>query len=188
MLPLPHISALAMITLTLSLSDPPRPLKSVTPGTSDVSPLSRDLRIPSGDLRQPSGFDRVYELRMGPNKTVRYARIDGALVAIFPQSTYTATQLGNIATIPPGTTFYIGRPEDIEARGLGIPEARIEPSAGSLAVPNYVPNSAPSTRADLRATDPVIPRYEPPTIWNDAVYRKTRLAELLDLGERSSHK
>ena len=180
MLPSPHILLSTLSLMALALTAPP--LKTVSPGTADISPLSRDLRISGGDLRQPSGFDRVYELRMGPNKVVRYARIDGALVAVFPQSTYTPTAFGDVATIPPGTVFYIGRPEDIEARGLGD----IDPTAapGSLSIPNQ----GPSNHADLRATQQSLPRYQPPTLWTDAAYRKTRLAELLDLGERSSHK
>lgn len=167
------------------MADPPRngrSLKTVTPGTSDVSPLSLDLRNSGGDLRQPAAFDRVYELRMGPGKTVQYARIDGALVAIFPRSTYAASPYGNVATIPPGTTFYIGRPEEIEARGLHEPRATNTTVAGSLSAPSGLI----SDHADLRVASPVMPKYQRPTLWNDTEFRRNRLGELLDLGERSS--
>ena len=81
------------------------PLKPVEQSVEDVSQLSTSFRYIEPGLLQPSGFDQVYRYS---GRTDFFVRIDGATHAVFPRSTYVPSRQGDIATIPPGTVFYIG--------------------------------------------------------------------------------
>jgi len=80
-------------------------LKPVEQSVEDVSQLSTSFRYIEPGLLKPSGFDRVYRYS---GRTDFFVRIDGATHAVFPKSTYVPSRHGDIATVPPGTVFYIG--------------------------------------------------------------------------------
>ena len=167
---------LALIALALQ----PQP---VTPGTRDESPLAKDLRVRQDDLRQPAGFERVYELRGIDGKTVRYARINGALIALFPRSQYEA----GLPAIPAGTTFMIGRPEDLanltpapSAPSIHSAAVALDASAAHVITPRSAavtasqPGESASPSAATREISP-----DTRSIWTDEGYRRMRLAEIL---------
>jgi hypothetical protein len=100
----------------------PARLVPVEQGVGDVGPASRSLRVAPLDLRQPSDFDRVYRIPSGvgpgvgrggllapPGPGDRFARVNGAVTAVFPRSQYTVTSRGLVPDVPAGTVFYIGR-------------------------------------------------------------------------------
>jgi hypothetical protein len=114
----------------------------------DVDPLGVSLRQLSTDLRQPTGFRDVYRIEgsgaaahhwgiSNPSGADLFARRDGAITAVFPQSVYITTERGPFALIPPGTVFFIG---DLPFDRFGA----LPPIADS---PDRV-----DTRVDTRAT------------------------------------
>ena len=96
----------------------PRTLQPVEQGLADLGPLSISTRMLPLDLRQPQGFERVYRvpgstrglgaLPSGPTSDDYYARVNGAITAVFPRSDYVVTKSGIHPAIPGGTVFYIG--------------------------------------------------------------------------------
>jgi hypothetical protein len=100
----------------------PQPgLTPVDPGRVDVSPFGLSFRRVDIDLRRPLGFERVYQLSpaqaaASPARppwasagTPEFARVSGALTAVFSRSTYRPTKEGKvIAEVSPGTRFVIG--------------------------------------------------------------------------------
>ena len=86
-------------------------LRVVDQGTEDMGPLARSSRMSRIDLRMPSGFDRVYRVEsstLGDAAPARYARVSGALVAIFPRSEYATSERGTSILVPAGTVYAIG--------------------------------------------------------------------------------
>lgn len=84
--------------------------KQLTPieqTVEDVSELSTSLRYIEPGLVQPTGFEQVFRYS---GRTDFFVRIDGAIHAVFPKSIYVPSKQGIIATVPPGTVFYIGDP------------------------------------------------------------------------------
>lgn len=87
------------------------PIDQLTPvdqRIGDVGPLSTSQREISPGLAAPSGFDTVYRV---PGRNDLLMRIDGGVVAVFPQSQYVRTENGVTTVIPPNTMFYIGLPQ-----------------------------------------------------------------------------
>lgn len=80
----------------------------------DVGPLGTSLRELSTDLRVPTSFDAVYRLPRGVagiggiGGQPQLARVNGAVIAVFPRSVYDWTDNGPRADVPPGTVYYIG--------------------------------------------------------------------------------
>ena len=92
-----------------NLLTPAQPLTPVDQRFQDLNPLATSLRSLPTDLRQPSNFDRVYRVRTpGGAQDEQFARVSGALTALFPRSEYTQTKRGARADVPAGTIFYIG--------------------------------------------------------------------------------
>lgn len=149
-----------------------------TQGLGDTGPLSRDL---GRDSRTPdsNGFTGVYELPRRKGQPRRFARIDGGLIAVFPYSTYEETAYGAAATIPPGTTYYIG-PGWIN-RLMNATHADAAP--GLLASPTAIDlgvDGSGARRVDSRAPAEVAdPGVTPRSIWTDEAFRRERLAALL---------
>jgi hypothetical protein len=90
----------------------PSGLVKVQQGVGDVGPLHVDLRVQPLDLRSPLGYDAVYRGQTTNSfgvSTDYFARISGAVTAVFPHSVY--TELGDgirSADVPAGTVYYIG--------------------------------------------------------------------------------
>lgn len=85
----------------------------------DVDPLGVSSRQLPTDLRVPIGFRDVYRINGSAMHANRwgivnqmggdlFARMDGAVTAVFPQSVYTETREGVVPLIPAGTVFIIG--------------------------------------------------------------------------------
>lgn len=115
-------------------------------GLDDVPGLGVNQRLFRVDQRQRFGFDSVRALGgRDPGTDVRdpgdattgdgrlFARFQGDVAAVFPGSTYARTKKGSVATIPPGTVFYIGGvPEDVAARLRGESAARPAPAFNAV--------------------------------------------------------
>jgi len=167
---------------------------------ADVSPLALSQRVLRADLRVPTGFDRVFRIGV-PGGETRFARIDRGVTAIFPRSTYTPTESGLLATIPPGTIFSIGGdlrallpkapPANGGAERMGSVSQFVDRFAdrSALSVPESTavvlrPRvSGPAIDAAHRSTremdgTPAQTRG-PETIWTSDLYRQRRIAALL---------
>ncbi len=122
--------------------------KVVDQGFADRGPLSTSQRAMPVDLRVGTNFDKVYELDGQPklfgggsDTTDYYMRMNGALTAVFPRSSYTRAGNGlERVDIPAGTVFSIGGP----LREL-VPAQPAQPAKGDGA------KKVPSNRADLSA-------------------------------------
>lgn len=110
---------IAALTATCAAAAVQPEAKPVDPGVADVGPFGMSFRRMRVDFRKPLGFDRVYELepdsiapaRTTPAGPAKFARISGALTAVFPRSTYAVTREGQLVpTIPAGTLFVVGNP------------------------------------------------------------------------------
>ncbi len=169
----------ALAQPTGSLAHPPWP--RVQQGFEDVEPLAVSLAVHQVDLRTPIGFEHVYDLGDG-----RFARIDGGLIAVFPRSTYTGSRSGVRATIPPGATFYLGMPPDVE-RGPDAPFHRsaIGPAQGpDRRVPDARAQIAvPDTSRAPALADPIPshrPSRPPQTMFNSEAERHRVVSTLLE--------
>ena len=140
---------------------------------SDVDALRTSNRLMVTDLRQPQGFGEVYQIpKDAPSRYAGwFARVDGAVIAIFPLSQYVETRRGIKPLVPNSTEYFIGSvPGD---RPLGGATAasrdRIDTSVvtGIAAVtlsgampsgrvrPDRVEPGTPGAKAEATATEPV---------------------------------
>lgn len=131
-------SASAALPSAASAQSPAR-----DPGAVDQSPrvvdqvgdrhsLSHSLRVMPVDL-SPHGFERVYAV---PGRDDLLMRTNGALYAVFDQSTYTRDpqKRGALrAVIPAATVFYIGRPDFRTIRSTGMRDLDFVPADASRA-------------------------------------------------------
>jgi hypothetical protein len=164
-------------------SDQPWRSKDLKPaGGSDASTLSRGLSNDTSSVDDGIGFGKVYELPRRRGDPRRFARFNGAVIAVFPMSTYASTPSGEIPTIPPGTTYYLGA--DWFRRLTSDPAAADAP--GLLDAHTGVDQSVPSqttNAVDSRAKPRIIRGdtevREPRSIWTDETFRKQRLDRLL---------
>jgi hypothetical protein len=132
----------------------------VDQGGGDRHSLSQSLRVMPVDL-SPHGFERVYAV---PGRDDLLMRTNGALYAVFDQSTYSRDpqRRGSMrAVVPAATVFYIGRPDfriirstgmrDVDfSRGDRAPAERPSQSLGSVHGVTRLDGSP----VDGRATDP----------------------------------
>lgn len=104
----------------------------VDPTVADRHSLSESLRVMPVDL-SPHGFDRVYAV---PGRDDLLMRTNGALYAVFDQSTYARDpqKRGAMrAVIPAATVFYIGRPDFRTIRSTGMRDLDFMPGDASRA-------------------------------------------------------
>jgi hypothetical protein len=153
-------------------------------GVDDVSPIARSSRIAPKDLRLPSDFEKVYEITTPDGKTV-YARIDKGIAAVFTRSDYTRS---GEALIPPNTVFHIGTSEILSSHAapaytptnatnrLDTSVPRNPYSTVSRAAPRNQPGSAPQAQQDAPAPESI---PGPPSIITNEIYRRFRIAQLL---------
>ena len=183
-----------------------RALQPIEPGVADLNPLSASARFLPVDLRQPTGFERVFRVPgssrgvrtlAAPSSDDRFARVSGALTAVFPRSDYFATKQGVRPGIPVNTIFYIG---DSPLSALPAPtiphelSANAAPNGVSLQLPPFLsaPASGPVQHADMRvrpADDlsfrenarPLRPDAPLPVanIFSDEQFRRSRVRALL---------
>lgn len=185
-----------------------QPLQRIEGGVGDIDPLGVSLRRLSVDLRQPVGFGGVYQVPASASPTGRsqFARVSGATVAVFDQSTYAPTRAGPVATIAPGTVFYIGglpqrpaaRPASTNAvstavdtraavvADMGADAQRVQPQpvSGERGT-SEPPAEAAAERVaaqwpqDAQGKPEEAGRPSTTGIWGDEAYRGARVRELL---------
>lgn len=177
----------------------------------DVDPLGVSIRNLQTDLRQPMGFRDVFRIQGSsrdaagwgiPNPTGGdlFARMDGAITAVFPQSVYINTRNGMVPLVPPGTVFFIGAlpfdrfgaatcesptsPDWVDTRvDTRVGTAPAVPAAGHItdhADQREVPSSA---RRDKAAGDRAGVQKPPPapspSIMTDEPLRRKTVRELI---------
>ena len=131
-------------------------LRRVDATEADVDPLRTSNRLLTTDLRRPQGFTEVYQVpKDAPGRYAGwFARMDGAVIAVFPQSQYQETKKGTRPLIPNGTEFFIGNlpgaaPAD-SATPSGRGTDRIDTSVATGVAEAPVSDASPSTRAEPR--------------------------------------
>lgn len=177
----------------------PETFERVDQGFEDVGPMRTSARRLGVDLRLPSDFRSVYRVRRGEHEG-EFARISGALSAVFPRSTYTVTNRGVFPSIPPGTVFRIGDPSEIlsgaeeRARRLLSPNfadyrASLVGSGGRGEVPMraagrasraHVSGSGDRARRAVSEAVRTPARVTTPSIITSPGYRSTRVRSLLE--------
>jgi hypothetical protein len=185
----------------------PRMLQPVEPGIGDLGPLTTSTRLLPFDLRQPSGFERVFRVP-GSSRGLgtitpagsddQYARVSGAITAVFPRSEYFESGNGIRPAVPSGTVFYIGNSPLLG----GVPAAIRGPSmyAASTSVSMLVSMAAieppgsdagPVDRRMRMDQEPSLRESVQPVrsenlpaenIFVDERFRRARVRQLLDLG------
>lgn len=166
----------AMWCVCAARSQQSKLLDPVDPGVADTGPLSVSERLMPADLRVPTAFERVY--RLTGKQDGRFARVSGAITAVFPRSQYVRTEYGDVPEIPTGTIFYIG----------GVPGERgVLSDDPPRRAPNFFDTSARPRSAAERipapsATDSplsVAPARPAASLFTDDLYRRMLVADLL---------
>lgn len=167
----------------------PAQLQRVQEGGKDENPLAADLQVIDPGLAVPTGFTSVYRV---PGRSDLYMRIDGAIHAVFPRSSYVGGRDGLIALIPDDTVYFIGFPSSQAlTAAFGPGPARdehavfdaldVERSATRLRNDEFAP--PPAIRSWRRRLDTmprhINPRDTGPPIVSDTDYRARRIADLL---------
>lgn len=175
-------------------------LRRVDQGYADRSAISTSLRTFGVDLRTPAGFLDLYQLPGQDGRPGQYVRQSGAISAVFPRSTYRRVEDKTLATIPPGTVYYIGTlPENLTSSS---PTRSAASSTALTSVQPTLLNSQASSQAvvtqlDTRphpAADPQTPEAAPaptpqrtvraetdkPGILTSESYRVTRIAQIMN--------
>jgi hypothetical protein len=177
----------------------------VDEGVGDFNPLATSLRVIDAGLAVASGFEQVYRV---PGRDDRFMRVQGGVYAVFPNSVYSRTSTK--ASVPPGTTFYIGSPAfqfiELElarqARGTvdhgvaaGEPSIDVTSPARRAAAPLVEPppprlrygisTEGARARDDLAVALGDAKPERGPAIIADAVYREHRLHSLLERAARA---
>jgi len=169
-------------------------LVPLEPGLEDVGPLGRSERFPRVDLRLPTRFERVYRMNSAPGAGEdRFVRMNGAVAAVFPRSTYfISEETGLMPTVPPGTVFQIGADPGVllgPAGAGGQRQARgpapVTESLRAGRVERGVTGrpSAESAAGGLGSSPGSAARpgrvHTHPSIWVDESYRVRRVSYLL---------
>ncbi|MEQ8769601.1 MAG: hypothetical protein RIB60_03720 [Phycisphaerales bacterium] len=121
-------------------------LQPVEAGSVDSSPLAGSMQVLPIDLRQPTGFDEVYQINTGRGSA--FARMDGALRAVFPRSEYGLGPNGVESQIPAGTTWVIGDTPTWYADRFGM----IATEPATAAGPPVPGTGVLAQRVDMSAT------------------------------------
>ncbi len=100
-------------TPAMSQQEPVVGLQPVEQTVADRGPLSTSLRWVQYGLREPYGFQQLYQLPIGEQN---YVRRNAGLWAVFPRSLYITTREGVSSSVPAGTVYYIGGPDEVIPR------------------------------------------------------------------------
>jgi hypothetical protein len=198
------VTVVALLQASVVMAQQP-PGEPIEPGIEDRGPLSESLRIIQPGLAQPQHFEQIYRI-IGPEGEM-LMRASGGLYAVFPRSDYAFTEQGPLATVPPGTVFYIGSlpPQYLPKRQLGpLPEDLIVAERldgrsglpidtqidveseglpyerhplGRLAVRAIIPPTWPDPHSPGDGADSSASQ----TIVNDEAYRAQRVRELMSM-------
>ncbi len=153
---------------------------------ADLTVLSESLRAIEPGLRPPSDFARVYRV---PGRDDLFARVQGGLYAVFPQSVYARRRGAVTALVPNNTVMFIGPPTAEALAAWGGPPPITQPAAAEGTdhrVDSRVSHRIQEGPVSQPRPHPVAgagrARNEPPrngTVVNDAAYRAVRLRRLL---------
>ena len=113
MVPAALFTLLCMTAPALAQQEPVVGLQPVEQTVADRGPLSTSLRWVQYGLREPYGFQQLYQLPIGEQN---YVRRNAGLWAVFPRSLYITTRKGVSSSIPAGTVYYIGGPDEVIPR------------------------------------------------------------------------
>lgn len=176
-------TAVILATASLAFSQPGtgagrQPGRGTTQGLGDTDPLAKDLGSNS-EANTGQGFGTVYELPRRRGMPRRFARVDGAVVAVFPYSTYEWTPFGEVATLPPGTVYYVGA--NWLSRLMAPVHATATPGLLEVATSvDLLTDPSTTSEVDLRAKpDAGAPTPHADSIWTSETYRRQRLRALL---------
>lgn len=212
---LPAFAGIGVLTLLAARAPaqvpahlPPGTQRVSDQGISDLTRLRTTLRTTQPDLRLGQNFSDLYKFQ-DTDGSRKFARVSGALTAIFPQSEYADAQGGQVALIPAGTTFHIGRIKRFESfapvptSATFVPSALTATTQASLLVPvrsdsvisthldshprPTSPASAASFSNSHAAAAAVLPpvaltpplSLPPRGMLSDESYRRKRIRELL---------
>ena len=104
---------LSFTNRAMAQQEPVVGLQPVEQTVADGGPLSTSLRWVEYGLREPYGFRQLYQLPIGEQN---YVRRNAGLWAVFPRSLYITTRKGVSSSIPAGTVYYIGGPDEVIPR------------------------------------------------------------------------
>ncbi len=103
------------------VDDDPSAHQPVDPAVADRGALAAPARVMPYELALPQEFDRVFRV---PGNSGKFYRASGALYAVFDEAVYRRGKDGQrIADVPPGTVYYIGRPDWTRVPGISTIEA-----------------------------------------------------------------
>ena len=120
-------------------------LETVDAGVADRNGLDTSTRMLPIDLRLPTGFSSVYRV---PGRDDMLMRGNGALYAVFAQSTYRRSSRGAIPIVPAGVVYSIGLPGGADFPGgtLRVGRDGGQPGADARVDLRVKPTSAGATR------------------------------------------
>lgn len=131
-------------------------MQPVEAGVADRGSLTESLRQMPMTLRMPGAFENVYPV---PGRPGLFFRAQGALYAVFDEATYRMYRRTNLATIPPGSVFYVGKPDWSK-----IPMPWFRPAGTNDAPPMAQPgDSASPLRVDGEIDGEVDPAGQSPS-------------------------
>lgn len=179
-LPARALLAACALGLCPALASAQMELRPIDQGFDDTNPLAVGRRLAPTDMRASGAFERVFRVMNSGRDSGSFARVQGGLVAVFPQSQYAQTKNGAVPVIPAGTVFHIGAPK--------LPVSPGAPgSVGRRAAPARPGIERPSTKASARDAVPLSPARPdgpaapiPLSIFSDETYRSRLVASLLD--------
>lgn len=170
----------------------------------DLGPLGSSLRVFPHDLRRPFDFDQVYRVPRLQGQPDQFARVSGAITAVYPRGEYLRTKKGVRVQVPAGTIFYIGRlPEPSRygyrpgAQSETVPDPRAPERVGAVSTRDHAASSPVHSMANMNAhlgaDDPVDePALDAPvplpaeSIFTSEHYRIARLSALIDEARRAA--
>ena len=121
-------------------------LERVTMGGGDINVLGADGRMPLANLRVFNDFTGLYRIPTTARTKYAgwYAREQGGVYAVFPQSVYSRDGDGNIIVdVPPGTVYLVGGiPQDDSYRA-----AKVRPENNLIAHREDTSITAPNANA-----------------------------------------
>lgn len=149
----------------------------VDQGYGDVSPLQTSQRVLQPSRRLETAFEGLYQ---HPGLDGKFFRQAGGIYAVFDQSDYVATRFGTVATVPAGTTYYIGAPSWLTSDRASLGAAQKAPVNWD-AYTRTARSSSP-VREPVQA---VVVENERTETVSDELIRKARLAAIAGRALRS---
>lgn len=167
-------------------------LERVTMGAGDINYLSADGRLPLANLRVFNDFTGLYRIPTTARTKYAgwYAREQGGVMAVFPQSVYSKDGDGNIiADVPPGTIYLVGGiPQDDSHRADTMrPESNLVTRRQDTSInapnANAHPTNLPASHRIVAMTPTQLGAVQQATIdalVNDEAFAAKRITQRLE--------